>query len=206
MRVSKASLEALEFDSLRRVAAEFAVTDLGRSRLAGTAPIDDPGELRRSILMNQAVERLLEDEPLVTHFDEDLAPLAEGIARERAEITGRDLLLLAVVLKSCRSALRRIESGEPEEGPLREAFVSIEDLSDLSTEIGRRLDERARVRDDASSRLAQLSKKSRRVRRGLYAKLGGFVAGHRERDRTLWRQTSVHRHRPFQIQHRYETA
>ncbi len=180
MRVSAATLSALEFASLRRVAAEFAVNDLGRVELASAKPFARASELRRSLGMTSDVERLLPEGSLVARFEEPLAPLAEALAREDSEIVGADLVLLASVLSSSQAALARIRAGEPKSETLREAFATVPDLSDLAQEIGQRLDERGRVRDSASRRLEQLSKKSRKVRRELYAKLGDFVSGHRD--------------------------
>lgn len=180
MRVSGPSLEALEFASLRRVAAEFAVNDLGRLKLGSSQPFGQAAELRRSLAMTAEVERLLEDGPLVTRFEDELAPLAEGLAKEHSEIGGADLVLLATVLTSSQAALARIGTAEPEGGALLDAFGGVPDLLELSEEITRCLDERGRVRDNASRLLERLSRRSRTVRRGLYAKLGNFVSGHRD--------------------------
>lgn len=180
VRVSAATLSALEFASLRRVAAEFAVNDLGRLNLVSAKPFARVSALRRSLGMTSEVERLLPEGSLVARFEEPLAPLAEALAREDSEIVGADLVLLASVLSSSQAALARIRAEEPNSETLREAFAALPDLSDLAQEIGKRLDERGRVRDSASRRLEQLSKKSRKVRRELYAKLGDFVSGHRD--------------------------
>jgi DNA mismatch repair protein MutS2 len=164
---------------LKRVAAEFAVNDLGSLRLRSSLPLG-AAELHRSLKMTAEVERLLNDGALVTGFEEELVPLGEDLGREHCEIGGADLLLLATVLASSQAALARIAAAEPKCGTLLDAFGEVSDLSEFTAEIGKRLDERGRVRDNASPRMAQLSKKSRKVRHGLYAKLGSFASGHRD--------------------------
>ncbi|MCP4202606.1 MAG: hypothetical protein GY769_11805 [bacterium] len=162
------------------MAAEFAANDLGRLQLESSSPFEQASELRRSLAMTAEVEHLLEDGPLVTGFEEDLEPLAESLARDHSEIGGADLVVLATVLASSQTALARIGTAAPENAALLDAFAGVPDLTELSREIGKRLDERGRVRDNASRRLEQLSKKSRKVRRGLYGRLGNFVSGHRD--------------------------
>ena len=82
---------------MRRVAAEFAVNDLGRVELASAKPFARASELRRSLGMTSDVERLLPEGSLVARFEEPLAPLAEALAGEDSEIVGADLVLLASV-------------------------------------------------------------------------------------------------------------
>ncbi|MFQ5525060.1 MAG: Smr/MutS family protein [Thermoanaerobaculia bacterium] len=179
MQASSDSSRALEFASLKQVAAEFAVCDLGRTAILAARPIEKVSELRRSLAMTQEIERLVESEPLVRGFDEDLAPLGELVTGDHAEVKGRDLLLLAGVLTDSRAALDRVRADE-EAQRLQEAFREVPDLGDLAGEIDRTIDERGRVRDDASPRLKKLSTRSRTVRRGLYSRLGEFVTGHRD--------------------------
>jgi len=56
----------------------------------------------------------------------------------------------------------------------------VRDLDELVREIGRCLDDRGRVRDNASKRLERLTKKSRKTRQLLYDRLGKFASSHRE--------------------------
>lgn len=179
MKVSAASLEALEFASLKRVAADLAACDLGRELLLEATPFDHPDELSRSLGTTREVERLIEDGPLVQGFEDEVAPLLTTVAREHAEVTGRSLLQLAVVLKTGQRALQRIRESDEAE-LLGAASAGIADPGPLANEIRRALDERGRVRDDASPRLAQLSKKNRKVRGGLYSRLGEYVVEQRD--------------------------
>ncbi len=178
MRVSEASLEALEFDSLRAVAAEFAASDLGRRVLLTALPFGNPAELRRSLELTANVERLLEAAPLVGSFEDEIGPLAGRIAKDHGELDGRDLLLLSVVLNECRGALERIRADSDSES-LQAAWSEVPDLGPLADEIDRTIDERGRVRDSASRRLESLTRKSRKARRDLYSRLGGFVTEQR---------------------------
>lgn len=180
MRASEPTVRALEFDSLRLVAAEFAANDLGRLALSSLVPFTEASELRRSLAMTAEVEVLLDAGALVVGFEEDLGPLGEAFARESAEIGGADLLLLARVLNASQEALARIRAEGDRFVALREAYVDVPDLADLVRELGKRLDERGRVRDNASRRLEQLARKSRKMRQGLYDKLGRFAAGHQD--------------------------
>ena len=172
---------------MRRVLAEFSVTDLGRSALLRVEPFERPEDLARSFAKAREVEHLLDDGPLVRGFEAELEQLLETFESDSAELAGRDFLFLARVISSSQAAIDRIiESKMP---VLGEEVIDAPDLSELTRAIAKSFDERGLVRDDATPSLARLSRHSRRARQALYERLTGFVG--RERDNLAEETISV---------------
>lgn len=174
MRVSDASLESLEFSSLRKLGADFASTDLGREVVLNAQPFADATELAVSLARTRSLDVLLSERALIPRFDEDLRSLGTRVAGDGIELTGLDLVMLADVLAVAKEALDRVVASESRE--LLRMAARVPDLGWLAVEIRRRLDDKGRVRDDASRRLVECAKKTAMVRRKLYDDLNRFVS------------------------------
>ncbi len=187
--LSPASGEALELESLLRVIAEFTATDLGASRLLHQLPTNDTQELQRRRRRYTEAARLLAERQLVGAFAGPLAPLFERLETDRPAFDGAALLELAAVLRSTEEARKRITQADPEvpelgllagTTPPAAGGDPLADLGTLRRQIGKKLDRRGHVRDDASPRLVSLRGKIRQARDQIYRDLKKVVE--RQRD------------------------
>ncbi len=186
---SAASRRALELDSLLALVAELAATDLGRTRVLGLSPFTDEAAL---IAQRRRVEEctlLLQGGPLIGALDFSVEDLLERLSAPHAEISGRDVVRVGDLLKSARSAARRIheagetggtEAGSPACEVLGAAAAALPDVAELLRKIERTLDRRGDVREDASPRLAEVRRRIRSTRDRLYGQLSSYVEEHRD--------------------------
>lgn len=184
--LSSASAEALELPGLLAVVAMLAASDLGRERVLALAPAADEAELRERRLRFEESGRVSagrgggEGGPLVPDFEVPLGDLLTRLVTGRPPLEGIDLVRIADLVKTCRSATRRIAVADPPCPTLARLAAGLADLGDLVRRVDRALDRRGEVREDASPRLAALRKQIRRVRDQLYKDLTQYVGQHKE--------------------------
>lgn len=177
---SEVSEAALELPALLSLVAELAVTDAGRIRVEALRPIDSLAELVRRRQRLAEVSVLLQDGRLVHSLEEPLLPLMESLRQGEAAVSGRQLVLLAEMLRMMHEARRRIASSEAEAPALEELRASLPDVEPLRRRITKTLNQRGAVRDDASQALSALRKRSRRIRDSLYKELQETASQHVE--------------------------
>ncbi len=169
--VSAASSEALELPSLLAMVGELAATDAGRERAAGLRPLAVRPLLESRRRLYEEVERLLPGGGLVPSLDGPLLPLLEALEAGEAELEGGDLLLLAAVIAATGRLAARAAAPEEDCPALAALAAELPGLGELEREIGRVLDRRGRVRDDATPELAARGRRVRRLRESLYGQL-----------------------------------
>ncbi len=181
LRVTSAASEAaLELPALLSLVADLAVTDVGRLLVEGLRPFQSrPGlEGHRQRLSEVGV--LLNEGSLVQSLEDPILPLLENLRQGDAAVSGRDLVRLARVLEIAHEACRRIATSESESPALEELRTRLPDAEPLRRRIGKTLNQRGVVRDDASPALTALRRRSRRVRDGLYKSLQETASQHEE--------------------------
>ncbi len=177
---SDATLAALEFPALLKVIAAGAVTDAGRRAVLALEPTGDPSSLGGASARAQEVERLLQAGALVEAYDEPILPVLARLARDRGNLTGTELAPLRFLLSTSAGIRERLENAELACPALTAQWTPLADLSGLAARIEQTLDERGRVREDASPRLAAAAKRSRKLRQSLYRRLEELVRRHGE--------------------------
>jgi DNA mismatch repair protein MutS2 len=175
-----ATIEALELPRLLAVVAQLAASDLGRERILALAPCADAEALavRRGRFSEAA--RLLVDQALVPSFELPLADLLERLTSGRPPLDGPDLVRLADLLRATGEAVRRIAAADPPCPQLATAVAPLPNLASLAARIGKVLDRRGEVREDASPALAVLRAQIRRVRDQIYRTLSAYMTEHRD--------------------------
>jgi DNA mismatch repair protein MutS2 len=178
--VSAVSAEALELPALLALLAELTVTDAGRQRAEGLSPYASRGDLDRRRQVVLEAQELLVEAPLLRSFEEPLLPLLETLRRGDATVSGSVLVGIAGVLAATRDARQLIASSELQVPALMARQARVPDAEPLRRKIGRALDRRGGVRDDASPTLEALRRKVRKLRDGLYKDLQRTVTQHEE--------------------------
>ncbi|MCZ6508635.1 MAG: Smr/MutS family protein [Acidobacteria bacterium] len=172
MKVSRSTLEALEFPALLRLLVELAVTDVGAAAVRGLVPAGDLSELDERRERYEEARLLLVDAPLVGALVGGLEPLLERLADPRATLDSADVLQAAELLTLAQSTARRVlEAEDPACPRLSVLWAQLPDSREWTRRVRRVLDARGRIRDDASPALTKLRRQVRAVRDGLYRDL-----------------------------------
>lgn len=179
--LSRDTAHALELPKLLSLFSTLAATDLGRDRFAALTPATDRAELDARRARFEEARRLVGDRPLVPSLEGSVRELLERLASGRPPVTGPDLVRLADFLRAAREAKQRVdEADEPGYAALERWLEDLPDLSYLETKIGKALDRRGDVRDDASPDLVTLRRRIRSVRNTLYDELSSYIEEHRD--------------------------
>ncbi len=169
--VSSATLQALELPNLLAVVASLAATDLGRERLLALAPLVDLAAWDEERVRFEETQRLLLDGAVVESVEDALHELLLRLRTGRPPVSGLDLLRLASLLRSTRTAAERIQAADPALPRLAALAQRLPPLRELESRIERTLDRRGEVREDASPELVALRRTIRGVRERLYKQL-----------------------------------
>jgi DNA mismatch repair protein MutS2 len=180
LRVSPASLAALEYPSLLAVVASQAASDLGRERVLALVPLADAAALAERRAGYEEAGRLLGGGALVPSFETPLLPLLARAAGAPPGLSGRDVVALADLLETTTPVVSRIAAADPPCPALATRAAILPDVEPLRRQIRRVLDRRGEVREDASPELQRLRGTIRRQRDALYGDLQGLVQEHRE--------------------------
>ncbi len=161
--------------------ATLAATDLGRERFDRLTPVTDRTELEGRRARYEEAHRLVAERPLMPALEGSVRELLERLATGRPPVTGADLVRLADFLRAAREAAERVEEAEDPGYPALEQWLrDLPDLSGLEARIGKILDRRGDVKDDASPELVTLRRRIRSVRSTLYDELSSYVEEHRD--------------------------
>ena len=178
MLISAESMEALELRSLLRLVAAGAATDAGRRAVLALTPFSDASDLAAVVDRSQEIEQLLEDGVIVREMEEPLFPLFEELSATGAAIGGTELVRIRDMLRVTIAAARRIEEADPPCALLHSLSDVLPDLVPLVDRLERTLDDRGRIRDSASPRLAALRRQGQRLRQSTYKRLEAYVHSH----------------------------
>ncbi|MEO8277045.1 MAG: Smr/MutS family protein [Thermoanaerobaculia bacterium] len=177
---SPATRLALEFDALLAIFASEARTDLGAAVLRALSPAPDLPELSRRRALYEELGRLSLEAPLVPGLGEGFAELVDRLSGNDAALSGGEILRLGALLAAGGEAVARISRLDPPSAELRRLVDGIADPQPLVRQIGRILDRKGEVRDDASPRLAELRRQVQGARERLYGRLEAIGGAHRE--------------------------
>ena len=171
---------ALELDAFLALFASEARTDLGAAVLRALEPAREEGELRRRRACYEEIGRLSLEAPLVPGLGEGLAELVDRLESGDPPLAGGEILRLAGLLAAGGEAAARIAAVDPPCTELARAVTGLADPLPLVRKIGRILDRKGEVRDDASPRLAALRRQVQGARERLYGRLEAIGGAHRE--------------------------
>jgi DNA mismatch repair protein MutS2 len=177
---SAATAEALEFPTLLAVLAELAATDLGRERLLAARPLSDPEAFGRQRRRFEEAQSLVAERRLVGDLGGPLADVLAELRSGRPASPGPALVRLGDLLRATGEARDRLLAAEPPAPELARLAGELPDLAPLARRIGKALDRRGEVREDASPHLASLRGRIRKLRDGLYSELKRLVEAERE--------------------------
>lgn len=175
--ISRSTLEALEFPRLLEVLAELAATDVGAERVRSLAPTGERAELDTRRARYEEARVLLVDGPLVRGLEHPVRPLVERLADPRAVLDVGDVLQAADLLRQTESVVTRLRQADAAACPhLAAAVAELPDTREWTRQVGKVLDARGQIKDNASPALVKLRQQVRKLRDGLYSDLQSTVS------------------------------
>ncbi len=166
----------LELESVLKIVASYAASELGREAVLSLEPSPLPASVAREF---ELVEEMLE--AVRGGFSpgpiSDLRPLIEK-AKQRGDLSGEELLKIAETIEAAGAI--QIALSTPRTPRLSTLVGRLSDQGDLAASIRRAIDERGEVREDASPKLRELTRKRRALAEEITAALRRFIDRHRE--------------------------
>jgi DNA mismatch repair protein MutS2 len=179
LEVSSSTLDALEFPQLLRLLAELTATDVGRERALALRPAADLDQLNERRARFEEVRLLLVDGSLVAGLEGDLEPLLERLEDPRGALDSVDVLQAVDLLRMAQGVVARVRrTADPACPHLAPLVAELPDSRDWIERVGRILDPRGQIREDASPALAKLRRRVRQLRQDLYQDLQRSVDLH----------------------------
>jgi len=159
------SLRLLEYEKVVARIVRLAASEPGRRRAASLVPLADARVVETRLARVRDALALLESGarlPLASV--RDLEPLFRRLHEESRILEPADLLAVAETLSAARGTKSRVESSKVPLPALGSLVAPLPDMKLLEGKIRAAVDERARVRDDASEKLARLRRELKSLR------------------------------------------
>ncbi|MBE6547144.1 MAG: endonuclease MutS2 [Ruminococcaceae bacterium] len=177
MNITEKTITTLEFDKIRRMLADACPTAGSAAQALTLAPAEYVDQVRRRQKRTTDARRLSDAKGMPSFGGvTDVGDSCER-AQKGAILTQRELMDVAVVLRTSRSLLEYIRSNRLFETVLDEVFERLMPNRHLEDRIGRSILSEELIADEASPALAEVRRKIRaangRVRETLSRYIGG---------------------------------
>jgi len=175
-KMDQHTLGVLEFDKIRQLVAEKALSPLGRESAAELAPLTDRGEILVALTQVSELKELLqkgEDFPL-----QGIKDVRSGLARCRrqgAVLEPVELLDIGGVLKVCHRLKAFMEDRREEYSHLEAMIRELNPLEVLRKKIDEKIDAKGNVKDGASKKLERIRRENEISRDRILAKLRSLL-------------------------------
>jgi DNA mismatch repair protein MutS2 len=160
-RIDEHSLSVLEFEQLRRILSSFASSSLGREAAMELYPSLDEQWIRWRIAETTELKQLLEKAVQVPLAGlHDIGGLLQEYGKKRSVFEPAELLTIADTLRASGCVKKFLsELDRTEAAHLRQMADKLEDFSPIVDEINRCIEDEQTVREDASEKLKEVSRR-----------------------------------------------
>ncbi len=177
MQITEKTLRTLEFDRVRMMLADCALTEGAKEMAISLTPSDDPDNiLRRQRHTTDA--RILCDEKGMPPFGDafDMSDICER-AEKGAALSPRELLRSASILRSARMLLDYIRTNKTKDTSLDDIFERLMPNKNTEDKISRAIISEDMIADEASPALGDIRRKMRQANNKIKESLQKFVGG-----------------------------
>ena len=176
MTIPAKTLTTLEYDKVIARLAKHCITERGRDLALALQPATEYAEVLRRQRFTAEARRLLELKPNVSLSDvKDVASIVQQAALERT-LDPAELLDVQTTLAAARVVHQTIDRLRAYMRHVAETADRIGDFGEITTEIGRAINNRGEVMDSASPHLHHLRRESRIVHDRLRTRLEQILA------------------------------
>jgi DNA mismatch repair protein MutS2 len=171
------TLQVLEFDKIRELVAQKALSTLGRESAAELAPLTDREKICATLTQVSELKGLFQKgEDLPLQGIKDIRAALAKCSRQGAVLEPSQFLDIGEILAVCER-LRAFTKDHQGEYPHLEASIQeLRPLKPLRRKIEEKIDGKGRVRDNASKKLHNLRKESETARDRILSKLRSLLS------------------------------
>jgi DNA mismatch repair protein MutS2 len=168
------TLRDLEFERVKSEIQRFAASPLGVAAVEALSPTADLTTIQRELARVEEMQGALVEAGLVPGPMDDLEPILKR-ARESTSLSGDEFLVIGRTLESGRQLREEILSLEGSYTQLQEIAERVQILRELEGAIRRTFDAEGEIREDASPRLRQFSRRKQSVEAHVEERLRAFL-------------------------------
>jgi DNA mismatch repair protein MutS2 len=151
--------QKLGFDAVRRRLRDHAASPLGRERLDAMQPSADRAHVETLLTRTAELQQALRaDDPIPLSPLPDVRDALRRAGPKGASVEGEDLAEIGAVLATARRMHGYFKARRDRYPEVAALALGIAPQKDLEDHIGRTVDERGNVRDDASQELRRISR------------------------------------------------
>lgn len=177
MKINDKILTTLEFDRVREMLAECAVTEGARAEALSLTPSSDPDIILRRQRHTTDARRLFEAKGMPPFGDaHDMTDICER-AEKGAALSGRELLRVASILRSSRLTLDYIRENKVFDTLIDEIFERLLPARSIEDKINRAVISEDMIADEASPALADIRRKMRVTNNKIKETLQKYATG-----------------------------
>ena len=177
--MNEGALRSLEFDQIVEAIRGFALTPLGKTRLADLRPLTDLRNVKSALSATSECVQFLEvNPPLALQAPSDLEDILTNLAIEGRGLEANQLRGLAIFLASIEAV--RCSIGQSKNGPFPILLAVFDKCHQFKQEIEnilKKIDESGAVADDASHNLKIIRGRLRKQRNRLSGTLDSYLRG-----------------------------
>lgn len=150
------TLDCLDFDRVREMLAECALTSLGRGLCAGVRPVPRPDLIRRWMAQFTELDAFSREHGLPPLGG--VSDVREAVRRSAPplSLTPEEVSLIGLTLSATHAVTQYLAEAPPAAAELRHLAARIGDFRTIADRIQAVVDERGQVRDAASPKLARI--------------------------------------------------
>ncbi len=179
MQLNQKTVTLLEFDKIRLLLADCAMTSGAKKKALSLMPSDDFTVVYRRQEKTAAAKRLLSKKGYPAFAGEEEVVAAAERAEKGAILHPRELLSVAALFRTARALLDYISLEKNETTCLDEWFLSMIPNRELETKITKTVLSEDLIADDASPELREIRRKIKAANNRVKDTLQSFVAGAR---------------------------
>ncbi len=173
--ISEETLTALEFDRVRKFAAESAASPLGRERLLSLQPFASASDAEQCMMRTTEMVRIVTGGDFPIHGLEDIREDLRHASVAGAALEPEALLHIAAVAVTAGQVKSHLTQRRHDGPLLLELARELADLSEIARKINRAIDLDGAIKDEASSELKHIRQGIRAETRTLESKLQGIL-------------------------------
>ncbi len=169
--ISQETLDALEFDRVRKCAAGLAASPLGMARLSELVPFESASDAERAMALTGEMVTIISGGEFPIHGTHDIRAELQSASVEGAALEPEELLRIAETARTCDQVRTFLHSKRQTSPLLYEVSRGIGDFKQLSGAIEHAIDPDGEIKDDASPQLKKIRQSVRAETKALENKL-----------------------------------
>lgn len=177
MKITEKTLKTLEFDRVREMLADCALTEGAKKLAVNLMPSDDADNILRRQRFTTDARSLMDIKGMPPFGDvRDIGDICER-AEKGAVLNPRELLNVASLLRSSRMLLDYIRNNKTKETSLDDIFERLMPAKSIEDRISRTIISEDMIADEASPALADIRRKMRSANSKIKETLQKYIGG-----------------------------